>query len=453
MKIIIAGCGNVGSELTQQLSQEGHSVTVVDTDGRKLEDLSGQYDVMGIEGNCATLQVMQDAQADRADLMIAATHSDEMNLLACLLAKKMGAKHTIARVRDPQYVGQMEFLSEELGLSMYVNPEYSAASELFRLLRFPGAQKIDVFAGGKVEIVEITVPAGSGLAGLELRELPKAFGARVLICSAVRDGRAFIPRGNFVLQAGDVIGVTGEPSEVARLFKKLGLLRKKADNVMLLGGGRISYYLSRMLQEIGARAYVIERDEGRCRELCELLPEAVVIHGDATDHELLGEVGIDSMDGVCALTGSDEANIILGMYADSLASARKVAVKVDSGNLVRLGQKAGLESVLSPKHITANLILRYVRGMSNSLDSNVEALHSLCAGAAEALEFSVARSVEGVTGIPLKELKLRRDVLLACIIRFGKTIIPGGTDEIRRGDHVLIVTTAEALNDITDILE
>ena len=453
MNIVIAGGGKVGGELVQQLSQEGHNVTVIDVSDARVEEINGQYDVMGIVGNCATLQVMQDAQVEKADLMIATTASDEQNLLACLLARKMGAKHTIARVRDPQYVGQMEFLAEELGLSMYVNPEYSAASEIFRLLRFPSAQKIEVFAGGRVEIVEVTVPEGSGLAGIPLRELPHTFGARILICAVQRGEEVFIPKGDFVLRNGDRISITGEPGEVARVFKKWGLLRKKVDAVMLVGGGLISYYLGRMLCGIGARTVIVERDEGRCRDLCELLPEATIIHGDGTDHELLGEVGILNMDGVAALTGSDEENIILGMYADSLGEARKVVVKVNNGNLVRLGERAGLESVLSPKHITANMILRYVRGMSNSQDSNVEALHTICSGQVEALEFSVGKQAEGVAGVPLKDLRLRRDLLLACIIRSGRAVIPGGSDVIRRGDHVLVVTTADGLEDIKDILE
>ncbi len=453
MNIVIAGGGKVGGELVQQLSQEGHSVTVIDVSDSRVEEINGQYDVMVIVGNCATLQVMQDAQVGKADLMIATTASDEQNLLACLLARKMGARHTIARVRDPQYVGQMEFLSEELGLSMYVNPEYSAATEIFRLLRFPSAQKIEVFAGGRVEIVEVTVQEGSGIAGIPLRELSRTFGARILVCAVQRGDQVSIPKGDFVIRNGDRISITGEPNEVTRVFKKWGLLRKKADDVMLVGGGLISYYLARMLRGIGTNTVIVERDEARCRELCELLPETTIIHGDGTDHELLGEVGIQRMDGVAALTGSDEENIILGMYADSLGEARKVVVKVNNGNLVRLGERAGLESVLSPKHITANMILRYVRGMNNSLDSNVEALHTICSGQVEALEFSVGKQAEGVAGIPLKDLRLRRDLLLACIIRDGRPLIPGGGDVIRRGDHVLVVTTADGLDDITDILE
>jgi len=270
MNIVVAGGGKVGGELVQQLSQEGHSVTVIDVSAERVTELGNQYDVMGIVGNCATLNVMREAQVGQADLLIATTASDEQNLLACLLARKMGAKHTIARVRDPQYVGQMEFLAEDLGLSMYVNPEYSAASEFFRLLRFPSAQKIEVFAGGRVEIVEVTLPESSGLAGQPLRDLPKNSGARILICAVQRGEQVFIPKGDFILQDGDRISITAEPNEITRVFRKWGLLRKKVDDVMLVGGGLMGYYLGRMLCGIGTRTVIVERDEERCRRLCEL---------------------------------------------------------------------------------------------------------------------------------------------------------------------------------------
>ncbi len=452
MNIIIAGCGRVGEELTQQLSREKHSVTVVDTDAARLSDMNDQYDVMGVEGNCATRSVMEEAGVGKADLMIATTASDEQNLLACLLAKKLGAKHTIARVRDPDYVEQMDFLAGELGLSLYVNPEYSAATEFFRLLRFPSSWNIEVFAGGRAEIVEISVPSGSSLDGESLMNINKAIGARILVCSVMRDGEAFIPRGDFVLRAGDVIGVTGEPAEVNRAFRKLKLPLNRLDRVMLTGGGRMSYYLAKMLIGIGAEPTILERNEARCRELCELLPEAVIQCGESGNWGFLGEAGIDGMDGLCAMTGSDEENIVLGMYAASLHTVGKVIVKVNSGALEDLGKKAGLDSMLNPKHITAELILRYVRGMSNAEGANVETLHELCGGKAQALKFVVNEVQERITGVPLKDLKLRKNLLIACIIRAGKIVIPDGREQIHRGDQVLVVTTAKDVNGIRDIL-
>jgi trk system potassium uptake protein TrkA len=458
MKIIVAGCGKVGRELTQRLSQEGHAVTAIDIDPKRIQEIGDQYDVMGVNGSCVTLSVQLEAQADKADLLIATTESDELNLLACLVAKKLGAKHTIARVRDPQYTRRqdktgslIDFLSEELGLSMYLNPEFAAASEISRLLRFPNAHTVDVFAGGRAEIVEVTADKSSSLPGLTLQELNRGF-ARVLVCAVQRSEDVFIPTGDFRLQEGDRISITGEPSEISRLFRRLGLLKKKADRVLIVGGGRIAYYLAVSLAGAGTRVTIMEQDEERCKTLCELLPDANIMLGDGTDHELLGEVGAGEMDGIAALTGSDEVNIILGLYAASLG-AGKTVVKVNNGNLIGLGEQAGLGSVVSPKHTTANMILSYVRGMSATMDSNVEALHSLCGGKVEALEFSVGREVEGVCGVPLKDLNTRPGLLLACIIRDGRPLIPGGGDVIRRGDHVLVVTTADGLEDIKDILE
>ncbi len=457
MKIIVAGCGKVGRELTQRLSQEGHAVTAIDIDPKRIQEIGDQYDVMGVNGSCVTLSVQLEAQADKADLLIATTESDELNLLACLVAKKLGAKHTIARVRDPQYTRRqdktgslIDFLSEELGLSMYLNPEFAAASEISRLLRFPNAHTVDVFAGGRAEIVEVTADKSSSLPGLTLQELNRGF-ARVLVCAVQRSEDVFIPTGDFRLQEGDRISITGEPSEISRLFRRLGLLKKKADRVLIVGGGRIAYYLAVSLAGAGTRVTIMEQDEERCKTLCELLPDANIMLGDGTDHELLGEVGAGEMDGIAALTGSDEVNIILGLYAASLG-AGKTVVKVNNGNLIGLEAQDGLGSVVSPKHTTANMILSYVRGMSATMDSNVEALHSLCGGKVEALEFSVGREVEGVCGVPLKDLNTRPGLLLACIIRDGRTLIPGGTDSIRRGDHVIVVTTERGLDDIGDIL-
>ena len=459
MKIVIAGCGMVGRELTQRLSLEGHDVTAIDSNPRRIEEMGNLYDVMGVVGSCAALGVQRDAQADKADLLIATTASDEQNLMACLIARKLGAKHTIARVRDPDYTRRqdkngslLDFLSDELGLSMYLNPEFAAASEISRLLRFPTAHRVDVFAGGRAEIVEVTAGADSALPGLLLRDLSREFG-RVLVCAVQRGDEVYIPGGDFRIQANDRISITGEPSEIARFLRRLGIQKKKADRVLIVGGGRIAYYLAVSLEGAGTRVTIVEKDEERCNTLCELLPGAGIIHGDGTDHELLGELGAESMDAIVALTDSDQVNILLGLYAASLG-AGKTVVKVNSGNLIDLSEKSGLGSVISPKHITANMILSYVRGMNAaSEDSNVEAIHRLCGGKVEALEFSVGREVEGLCGVPLKDLNTKRSLLVACIIRGGKALIPGGLDSLHRGDHVIVVTTEQGLDDIGDILE
>lgn len=452
MKIVIAGCGRIGGELAQQLSREGHSVTVIDRNDSRLEEMTGRYDILGVCGNAAALPTMREAGVETADLLIAATPSDEQNLLACLLARKLGTPHTIARVRDPEYTEQVDLLGEELGLSMSVNPESSTAAEIYRLIRFPSARDIEVFAGGRVQLVTAVLPEGILPDGAPLRDAAARLGGRVLICAVRRGDEVLIPNGSFVLRAGDELALTGEPTELTRLFREWGLLRKKADHVLLLGGGRIAYYLASQLTESGVRTVILEPDGNRCLQLSELLPNAEIIHGSGTERELLAEAGLHTADAVAALTDSDEENIILGMVAAESSGNPKVIVKVNNGNLIPLGEKAGLESLLSPKHLTANLILRYVRGMMNSLDSNVEALHSICGGKAEALEFSVGLQAEGVMAIPLKKLKLRPNILIAAIIRFGKVVIPGGNDVILRGDHVLIVTTEPGLRDLTDIL-
>ena len=453
MNIVIAGCGRVGAELAQQLSEEKHSVTVVDTDAKRLSDASGLYDMLGVTGNCAARHVLEEAGVAEADLMIAATGSDEQNLLACLLAKNLHAKHTIARVSDPDYAEQMELLRDDLRLSMYVNPEYAAAAELFRSLRFPSAENIEVFSGGQAEIVEFPVPPNSIVVGKTLREVNELSGAHILVCSVMRNGLAYIPKGGFRLQAGDLIGVTGKPVNVNKAFRKLELPFAPMKKVILVGGGNISYYLAKMLIGIKAEPHIVERDEARCRELNELLPEAVIHCGEGSDRELLGEIGVTGADGFCALTGSDEENIVLGMYVDSLNAVDRVVVQINSGTLAQLAKNTGLKSTISPKHITADLILQYVRGMSNSQDISAEALHLLCDGKAEALEFIASTSVvDRVVDVPLKELKLREDVLIAAVIRGKDIIIPDGNSRIGRGDHVLVVTTSKDIREIQNIL-
>ncbi|MBP5166843.1 MAG: Trk system potassium transporter TrkA [Oscillospiraceae bacterium] len=450
MKIVILGCGKVGSELVKQLSQEGHDIVVIDNDPKTVEDASNLYDVMTICGSCVSHSAQAEAGVDKADLLIAATGTDELNLLACLTARKLGARSTIARVRDPVYIDQMDFLSDEIGISMYINPEYAAAAEIFRILRFPSAQTVNLFAGGRAEMVDLTVPPGSELAGLALRDLPRSFSVKLLVCAVARDSEVYIPDGSFVLQAGDRISITGEPREVETLFSRCGLLRRETRSVLLVGGSRISYYLAKMLLGMGTRVKIIEQDELRCTELCELLPGAEIVCGDGTDQELLGEEDAGSIDGLVALTGADEENIIVAMYARTL-NISKVIAKVNRENLAALGERAGIESVISPKLITARVILRYVRAMQTSPESNVESLYSIAGGKAEALEFSI-KVAPGITGIPLREIKTRKNILIACIVRGNRIIIPGGSDCIRPNDHVLVVSTEKGLDDITDVL-
>ena len=450
MRIIIAGDGKVGNTLASQLSRENHDVVVIDKSQRVIDDTVNTLDVMGVCGNCASYSVQQEADVAHADLVIATTESDELNMLCCLVAKKAGAKHTIARVRNPEYSDQLLFMREELGLSMFINPEYSAARELFQMLRFPSAMKIETFSNRRVELVEIKLHEDSPLAGVVLHELNRRFNVRVLVCAVRRGDDVLIPTGNFVLQEGDKISLSASPSEIERLFRSLKLLRREARSVMIVGGGHIAHYLARMLIDIGVSVRIVERNQARCEQLSELLPKAMIIHGDGTEQELLLEEGIASVDAFVSLTGYDEENIILSMYASS-RGVGKVITKVNRAPLASLVEGVGLESIISPKDLSVNSILRYVRAMQNSEGSNVETLYKIVGGRVEALEFR-ADVTAPLLGIPLKELQLRPNLLIASIARDKRTILPGGDDVILANDRVIVVTTNEQLRDLKDIL-
>lgn len=450
MKVVVVGDGKVGYTLTEQLSREGHDVVVIDNNAAALTDSMNMLDVMGVVGNGATYAAQMEAGVDQADVLIAATSTDEVNLLCCLVAKKLGAGHTIARVRNPEYAEQLQLMKDDLGLSMTINPELAAAREISRVLRFPSAIKIDMFAKGRVELVEVKLREGNPLIGLSLVEMRHKIGARVLICAVQRGEELHIPSGEFRLQQGDKISLTGTPAEVAALFRAMGILKQQARSVIIAGGGRIAYYLAKQLLEMGMRVTVVEIDRARAEHISALLPKAIVIHGDAMDQDLLQEEGLDSMDGFVALTGMDEENILMSMYA-AKRGVSKVVAKVNKHSLLDILGDSFSESIVSPKSITANDILRYVRAMQNSLGSNVETLTRIVDDKVEALEFRV-RAGSQVTDIPLKDLPIRQDVLIACIARQGEVIIPGGSDRIRIDDSVIVLTTCKQLNDLNDIL-
>ena len=453
MKIVIVGDGKVGQALTGRLAEEGHDVVVIDSSPKALRTSVEIHDVMGVNGNGASYAVQKEAGVGEADLLIAATSGDELNLLCCMPAKKLGARHTIARVRNPDYADQLVLMKEELGLSMTVNPELAAAREIARMLRFPSALKLDSFARGQVELVEIKVKADSPLLGQALYALSSRLGIRILICAVRRGGEVYIPTGDFVLQEGDKITITASPSELDSLFRKLGIYRHKIHRVMVVGGGRIAYYLAKQLLRLGMSVKIIEQDAARCEQLSEALPKAHIILGDGTERELLEEEGIADMDALVAVTGMDEENIIISMYAGTLGLA-KVVTKINRMSFQEILDGAGIESVITPKGITVNQIIRYVRAMDNSKGSNVETLHRIVGGRVEALEFNVAKNCQGeLTGIPLKDLRTRKDLLIACIIRGQQIIYPGGNDTIEERDNVIVVTTGHQLQDLSDILE
>lgn len=451
MQIIIVGCGNVGTSLTEELSEEGHNITVVDINAGKVEEVANRCDVMGIVGNGASFLIQKEAGISDADLMIAVTASDELNLLCCLIAKKAGGCHTIARVRNPIYNKEIAYIKEELGLSMVINPEQAAANEIARLLKFPSAIKVDTFAKGKVELLKCKLGEDSILAGHPLTDISAKLHCDVLICTVERGDEVFIPSGNFELQAKDVISVVASPKKANEFFKKIGMTTNRIKNCMVVGGGETTYYLAKQLLPMGIEVKIIEKDKARCNELSELLPQAMIICGDGTERSLLLEEGVEQTQAFVTWTSMDEENIMLTLFAKSISKAKNVT-KIHRIEYDEIIESLDLGSVLYPKNITAEYIIQYVRAMQNSIGSNIETLYQLIENKVEALEFRVHDQSE-LIGIPLKELRLKDNLLLACINRKGKIITPGGQDTIEVGDTVIVVTTNRGFHDLKDILK
>ena len=451
MRIVIVGDGKVGYTLTERLASEGHDIVVIDNNSRNLTALGNSLDVITVLGNGASYAVQREAGVEHSDLLIAVTSMDEINMLCCLLAKKLGVKHTIARVRNPDYAEQLLYLKDELGLSMAVNPEMSAALEIGRMLRFPSAIKIETFARGRVDLVEYRIPAESTLCGMALWRLPDVLKVHLLVCAVRRGEEVYIPTGDFVLQAGDHIHITIPLKEAGAFFKRLGVYQQRVKSLMLVGGGRVAYYLAKQMTALGVQVKIIEREEARCAELCERLPRCVIIHSDGTDPDTLQEEGLENADAFVALTGIDEENIIISLYARTRTDG-KVITKVDRLSFLGVLGDMGLDSLISPKTITANAIVRYVRAMQNAHGSNVETLHRLMDGRMEVLVFRVRESSRHL-GVPLRDLPLKPGLLIGCIVREGKTIIPGGNDTIEAGDSVVVITTNRFFDDFNDIFK
>lgn len=451
MNIIVVGGGKVGSTLIQYLCKEDHDVVLIDTNPKIIENLVNTYDIMGVCGNGASCDVLSEATVSKAYLIIATTQSDELNILCCMIARKMGARHCIARVRNPDYAQQLVFMRDELQMSMMVNPEFDAANEISRMLRFPAAIKLESFAKGRVDLAEIQVQPRGKLDGLSLSQLYQLYRIKVLICAVQRNDKVYIPNGDFLLKAGDKIHITATHSELNAFFNAIGLVKNRVKNVLIIGGGTIAYYLTRQLTEMGMSVKIIEQDEKRCISLSENLPRADVILGDGTDQDVLIEEGIETADACVALTGIDEENILISMYAN-MKKVNKVITKVNRKPLLELMGSLGNESIISPKAITANLILQYCRAKQNSDGSNVKTLYKLVNDQVEALEFIVTDKNHAV-GIPLKDLPLKQDLLIAAICRNNKTIIPNGNDRIQPNDSVIVVTTNQFLRDFDDILK
>lgn len=452
MHIIIVGCGKVGEKLVERLSEEGeHNITVVDARDHVVREVSAEYDVMGVVGNGLNMDTLSEAGVEDADILIAVTGSDEQNLLTCLMAKKMGDVRTIARVREPEYNRAVQLLREELGLAMFINPEYVAASEIARILRFPTAIQIDTFAKGRVEILKFRVPEDSVLHNLPVGSIVAKLGCDVLVCGVERNAEAFIPGGNFILQAGDFISIVASIKNAARFFKKIGIKTHRVKDATIVGGGNMSFYLANQLLEHGIDVKIIEQNQARCDALCQALPKATVVCGDGTDNRLLLEEGLETTEAFVSLLNIDEENILLSLYAHSKMEG-KIVTKINRIAYGDVINRLDIGSTVYPKNITAEYIIRFVRAKRNSIGSNIETMHMILDGKAEALEFRI-REGSPVIHKTLESLSLKDNILIACITRNGKVMIPRGRDEILPGDNVIVITLKAGIKDISDILK
>ena len=451
MKIIIAGAGKIGEELAKILAGEKHEVTVIDNSSEVISRVSNTADVICIQGSATSSGVLREAGAESADLLIAATEADEMNMVCGISASRLGTKHVIARIRDTEYLNQRDFLREMLGLSVIINPEYECAREISRILRFPGACRVDTFTNGSAEIVEYLVRPGSPIAGKKLKELPSLFKGRILMSLVERDDEAIIPRGDFELREGDRVSIMGNEKQVRKFFVSTGEYKKPVKNVIIMGGGRIAEYLAVMLDRDGIDASIIEIDRQLCEELCDRLPRTHIVCGDATSSEVLLEEGLRSADGFAALTGDDGDNILTSIYARSIG-VEKTVTKVNREHYADIIDDERLDSLVNTRDIIAQQITRYVRAMEDSGEGGVRALYRLADGKAEALEFVAGRDSK-ITGIPLKELKLKKDVLVALVTRGSWSSVPGGDTVIQPGDHAVIVAAAGCVKELDEIIE
>jgi len=452
MNIIIVGCGKVGQKIAEKLSQENeHNITVVDSRRFKVETVTGEYDVMGVVGSCADIDVLKEAGVENADILIAVTGSDELNLLTCLMAKKAGECQTIARVRNPEYRKTLPLFKEDLGLAMIINPEQTAAMEMARVLRFPSAIQIDTFAKGRVEILKFKIQEDSPLASISVMEMSQNIDPNILICGVQRGEDAIIPGGEFVLNAGDIISIVAPAKSAGAFFRRIGVKTNRVKDTIIVGGGETGYYLANILLRSGIKVKIIEKDQKRSEELAEILPKATIINADGTENRVLLEEGIEFAESFVALTNIDEENILLSLFAKSKMDG-KLVTKINRIAYDEVISNLDLDTTIYPKNITAEYIVKFVRAKNNSIGSNIETMHSILDGKAEALEF-IIREKSPVAGIPLEKLNLKDNILIACINRGSEVIIPRGRDSINAGDHVIVITKSSGFTDISDILK
>ncbi len=452
MNIIIVGCGRVGRSIAEQLTTEGHSITVIDTNSAELDKIYDSENIMAIEGNGATLPVLQEAGIKGCDLLIAVTAADELNLYTCLLAKKSGVKSTIARVRNPEYISDVDVIKEDLKLTLAINPEFTCAGEIARLVKYVGIKSIRSFAGGQIDLIKIVVNSSSPLANKKVADNASLLKGGIRFCFVERGDELFIPDGEFVLRVGDEVSFVAPSQAAAKLLKNLGVISSKARTAMILGGSKIGFYLAKILRDAGLSVKIFEKNIDRCEELSEDLPGVLIINGDAMDEDLLMSEGIDRANVVVCLMNTDEENMLASLYAKQMNPNAKVVTELGNLKFRSVVDSLPLDSIIRPKHLTGQFIIRYVRGMQNTIGNNVETMYKISHDRAEALEFRV-RERSAVTGVPLSRLNFKKDLQIICIIRAGKIITPGGNDTIEEGDSVIIVTKHKGLTDLKSILK
>ena len=450
MKVIIIGDGKLGFNLAENLSREDNDVTIIDKSPEALRKADGRLDVMCIKGNGLSTSVLLEAGVQEADILIAATNSDEMNMVCCLTGKKLGAKHTIARIRDPEYADELSQLKIDLDLDMVINPEQAVAGEIARLLEFPSAANIEVFAEGRVVMMEMKVTRDMPIAGMSLKEMTRRGSLPILIGGVLRGETVIIPRGDFVMREGDLLYIVGRPSKVIQFFRRSGVHVQKIKNVMVMGGGRIAYYLAKFLEEMEVGVKIIEIEERRCIELTEMLPDTLIIHGDASDESVLHSENLENMSAFISVTGRDEDNLIAALLAKQYGVPKAVA-KINRINFSAAIKNLGIDNLVSPKITTANYILRYVRGLQNAADNPVKTLYRIMEGRAEALEFT-ADSHTRFLDVPLKRLKVAPSILVAAIVRQNEIIIPYGNDVIKERDSVILIAYDTKLSDLNEMV-
>lgn len=451
MRIVIIGLGTIGKTILNSLKGEGHTVVIIDDDKRKIEELVEKYDVLGVVGNGAGMDIQKEANVKEAELVIVLTRSDELNILACLVAKKLGAKNTVARVRNPDYRKQIALMKEDLGIAMVVNPEQETANEIFNIIDLPSVSQIEHFANGRVSLVEVIVEKDCSLIGETLISLGKKIATKVLICAVQRGGEVIIPAGNFRIEEGDRIHFTANAKSLGDYLSEVNLVKSPFKNIMIVGGGRIGYYLADALSKKKYAVKLIEYDAATAEELAKTLPRATVVCGNGTQHDVLIEEGIESMDAFVALTDIDEENMIVSMFANK-KKVKKSVTQIKSDDLYGMLNEFGVNNNVSPKHIAAGRIISYIRALANTVGSKVLTLYQLVNNRVEALEFAAAKW-ENFYDKPLRELNVKRDCLIACIIRRNEVIIPDGGSEIHLGDNVVVITTHKNFNDLKDIIE